>query len=434
MALDLEVDDERARRGGQPGRRPARIRPQFGSPPCSARLHERRVRDRARDRLDRARRAPRTTSAADALGALAVGDDLERELAQQRVERLAEGAARRRSGLDRDAGRAARDHEHRVVGGELAVHARCGRTSASRSTPVSRSSVVGVERGVGLARSRASWRSRGEIIPAPLAWAREAHRPRRQRHLEAGALGPRGRWSGSPREKRAPPSAAELARSAPRDAATRPARAGARRRSRRSRPRRPAPARRRAPRPPPPAIASAISQPALPVADVRVAAVRRRPRAGASSVGLAATRSPARRRRALRREERGRGRRRLVADQHADVEAPRGLDARRRRRRRGSRAGSSPGRARVDAAGALHPARAEEGRQSARRSLAGPPSRQARASGSGSAPPGRRRPSRGCRSRRSTSTRPSADRRSRGSGRGSCRARRARRAARRPAR
>ena len=72
------------------------MRPEFGSPPCSAHFTS--------GELATARATGSTASgraahhqAGDALGALAVGDDLERELAQQRVERLAERAARRRS-------------------------------------------------------------------------------------------------------------------------------------------------------------------------------------------------------------------------------------------------------------------------------------------------------------------------------------------------
>src|SRR4051794_36308208 len=64
------------------------------------RLDERRVRDAAGRVLDGGAVAAGDDDAADPLGALAVADDLERELAQEGVEGLAEGELVRRLGLD----------------------------------------------------------------------------------------------------------------------------------------------------------------------------------------------------------------------------------------------------------------------------------------------------------------------------------------------
>ena len=89
---------------------------------------------------------------------------------------------------------------------------------------------------------------------------------------------------------------------------------------------------------------------------------------------------------------------RLVADEHAHVEAL-GLESRRHARR------PEAGRQRVGlelghVLRALDPARAEEASSGRPLIATAPPPRAGRASGSGPAPPGRPRPSRGCRSRR----------------------------------
>ena len=102
-------------------------------------------------------------------------------------------------------------------------------------------------------------------------------------------------------------------------------------------------------------------------------------------------------------EARGGHRVRLVAHEHAHVEAL-GLEPGGHARRPGSRAGSAGGLELGHVRRALDPARAEEASRSTG-SLRAPPSRAGRASGSGPAPPGRRRPSRGCRSRRRRSCR-----------------------------
>ncbi len=76
------------------------IRPQLGSPPCSAVLTSGELATRARRALDVSAVAAAHDDAADALGALAVADDRERQLAQQRVERLAEAQLVLGLGLD----------------------------------------------------------------------------------------------------------------------------------------------------------------------------------------------------------------------------------------------------------------------------------------------------------------------------------------------
>src|SRR3954451_647155 len=87
------------------------------------RLDERRVRHAAGRLLDGDAVAAGHDHAADALGALAVAHDRERELAQKGVEGLAERELVRRLGLDPHAARAAGHEQDRVVRRELAVDA-----------------------------------------------------------------------------------------------------------------------------------------------------------------------------------------------------------------------------------------------------------------------------------------------------------------------
>ena len=164
------------------------------------------------------------------------------------------------------------------------------------------------------------------------------------------------------------------------------------------------------------AIARATSSPWSPIADVRVAAVDD-DRPQARNVRRARHVDRRGHERVAREERRGGG---VVgvAGEHADIRAARGLDARTRRPRPGTRpaavAGSSsrtPGgastqRERKKITGFAH---LKSCASRLRRSpeeipfaglTAGPPPRPGPASGSGSAPPGRRRPSRGCRSPR----------------------------------
>ena len=274
-ALDLEVDRRTARRRPAPGPPAWRMRPQFGSPPWSARLDERRVGDRARDRLDGVG-PPRTSTRPTRRRALAVGDDLDRELAQQRVERLAERELVGDSGSTRtpDAPLASTNTVSLVESWPSTVIRSNERFDAHAGQQVERRRRRARRRS---RRSRASSRSRGEIIPAPLACAREPDGAGGSAHLEAGALrarvGGQDRLARSRRRRRAERGAA------PRAGRRAPCRAAARCRSRRSRRRRPA----SGSMPSAPAAAACIAarglDAALAVADVRVAAVRRRRRA-----------------------------------------------------------------------------------------------------------------------------------------------------------
>ena len=91
--LDREVGDEGlARRPGLTGG--LQDAPEVGVAAVQRGLHERRVGDRARDRLDGVGTAV-DDDPAHAARALAVRDDHQRELPEQRVERLAEARARR---------------------------------------------------------------------------------------------------------------------------------------------------------------------------------------------------------------------------------------------------------------------------------------------------------------------------------------------------
>ena len=106
-------------------------------------LDQRRVGDRARDALDALAVAAAHDDAADAAGALAVADDVERELAQQRVERLAE--AQLVLALGRDARRRWRPSRCRIDG------------VVGRQLPVDRDAV---ERALDASRRAAGRRSR----------------------------------------------------------------------------------------------------------------------------------------------------------------------------------------------------------------------------------------------------------------------------------
>ena len=121
VALDLEVDDERL--AGRPDlARGLEDAAEVGVAAVERGLHERRVRDRAGHRLDGVRVAAHD-HAAHPPRALAVVHDLERELAKQRVERLAERELVGRLGLHAHARGAVRERDDRVARGELAVDA-----------------------------------------------------------------------------------------------------------------------------------------------------------------------------------------------------------------------------------------------------------------------------------------------------------------------
>ena len=193
-------------------------------------LHERRVGDRARGALDRSASPPRTMTRPIRRRPRRRGRS-QRELAQQRVERLAEALLVVAVGLDAHAARAAGHQDRGVVRRQLAVDARCGRRSAARRR---RAAVGGLrrERRVGLRRSRASSRSAARSCPRPCMRA-QAHRPGGSVDLERGALLEARRSSRSPAGSRRRRRGAARARAAGIPAATRVD--GQQRRSRRSR-------------------------------------------------------------------------------------------------------------------------------------------------------------------------------------------------------
>ena len=118
----LERDVHRQRRRPRQGRADGLDDPApVGVAAVQRGLHERRVGDRARDRLDALDVTAAHDHARDPRGALAVGDHHDRELAQQRVERLAEAQLVLALRRDPHAGGAGA-HQHRdVVRRELAV-------------------------------------------------------------------------------------------------------------------------------------------------------------------------------------------------------------------------------------------------------------------------------------------------------------------------
>ena len=119
--------------------------------------------------------------------ALAVGDHHDRELAQQRVERLAEAQLVLALGRDAHAARARAHQDRRVVGRELAVDRRAVERAlhAHAQQQLGR---LGLRAAASVCTKHSIVAKFGEIIPAPLHWALEAHGPRRQRHLEVRAL------------------------------------------------------------------------------------------------------------------------------------------------------------------------------------------------------------------------------------------------------
>ena len=142
--------------------------PPVGVAAVQRRLDQRRVGDRARGRLDARRRVPpRTTTRAIRARALAVGDHHDRQLAQQRVERLAE--AQLVLGLGRD--RARRDAPEHI---RIAVSfvESCPSTEQRSNerlthTPSSRSAVSGSST-ASVCTKQSIVAKCGEIMPAPL--------------------------------------------------------------------------------------------------------------------------------------------------------------------------------------------------------------------------------------------------------------------------
>ena len=146
------------------------IRPQFGSPPCSAALTSGELAIARATLVDDVVVAAAHDDAADPLGALAVAHDVQRELAQRPVQRLAEARPRPRS-----AARPPRRSRPRPAG------SRCRWWRAARRRRPGRTSARRTRRAAGRRSRRSSaasvWTKQsivanaGEIIPAPLACA-----------------------------------------------------------------------------------------------------------------------------------------------------------------------------------------------------------------------------------------------------------------------
>ena len=132
-------------------------------------LDERRVGDRARDALDALGVAAAHDDAPDAPRALAVADDEQRELAQQRVERLAEAQLVLALGLDAHAARAramriAVSFVESWPSTEMRSNERLTQTPSSRSAVSARSAAS-------VCTKQSIVAKLGWIIPAPLACA-----------------------------------------------------------------------------------------------------------------------------------------------------------------------------------------------------------------------------------------------------------------------
>ena len=122
----------------------------------------------------------------DPPGALAVGDHHDRELAQQRVERLAEAQLVLALRGDAHAAGPGAHQDRGVVGRELPVH-RCAVERALHAHPNSRSAVSAGKRGVGLDEAQHRREPRRDH-PRALALGVQPDRPRRQLDLQARPL------------------------------------------------------------------------------------------------------------------------------------------------------------------------------------------------------------------------------------------------------
>ena len=188
MALDLEVHHEAV--AGRPDlARGLQDAAEVGVGAVQRGLDERRVGDRARDGLDGARAAA-NDDARHPPRALAVGHDLDRELAQQRVDRLAEHAARRRSPArpprPRRRSRARTPCRWWTAGRPRVMRSK----ERFTHTPVSRSRVSASSAASVCDEAEHRREARRDHARRPSPARRAARVPRRQRHLEAGALGP----------------------------------------------------------------------------------------------------------------------------------------------------------------------------------------------------------------------------------------------------
>ena len=176
--------------GAVPGSAPptaCTIRPQFGSPPCSAALTSGEFATARAARLDASALPAAHDHAGDPRRALAVGDHHHRELAQQRVERLAEAQLVLALGRDR-----ARRRRRSTSG------SRCRSSRAGRRRTRGRRSASRTRRAAGRRSRRASAASvsheaehRREARrdhPGALALRAQAHGAGGQLDLEVRAL------------------------------------------------------------------------------------------------------------------------------------------------------------------------------------------------------------------------------------------------------
>ena len=343
------------------------IRPQFGSPPFRAALTSGESATARAARTTVSSLAAVHDHAADALRALAVAHDLQREPAQQHVERLAEAQLVLGLGLDAHAARAGGHEDRRVVGGELpvdrdavegALHAHAEQQVGGLGAPARRPS----------GRSRASSRSAGEIIPAPFACAHSRTVPDGSSTSSAAFFG-----NASVVRIASPKRAVAVRRQlATRAAGCRgsPCRCRAARRSRRWRRRRPRSSGTPATIAAAPCMRAASSSPRRPVAAFALPELATTARMPAEPAALLAEQHR-RGEHARAREARGADRVRRVGDEQAEVAAARGLEA------AGDAGGAEAGRQPAVAARSRGRAR----RPSAMRSVTAPRSRRGRTSG-----------------------------------------------------
>ena len=170
------------------------IRPQFGSPPCSAVLTSGELATARAVRSTLGPWPPRTTTRPIALAALAVAHDRERQLAQQRVQRLAEAPLAVALRLDVHAAGAARDAGSPCRSWRAGRRRRCGRSSACTQTTSSRSAVSALSTRVGLHEAEHRREARLDH-PGALGLRGQAHRAARAGRPRAPPASRTGRSS-----------------------------------------------------------------------------------------------------------------------------------------------------------------------------------------------------------------------------------------------
>ena len=189
------------------------IRPQFGSPPCSAALTSGELATARAAAFDRRLVAAVDHHAPDALRPLAVAHDQQREPPQDRRPAPRRSAARRRTrAAIRTPAGAARHQDRGVVGRELAVD-RDAVERALHAHAEQQIGGLGRERRVGLHEAQHR-REVGRDHPRALGLRGDADRAARQRHVDRTRAWGTGRWCGSPRRTRSSPSGCSSPRAA----------------------------------------------------------------------------------------------------------------------------------------------------------------------------------------------------------------------------